>query len=276
MKNYILFSFILTAALITTSCQKEQIFKEEIPLELSEKTFTHLILPKTVIMKVSDKPFTAENVEQMIEQNDFNNYNKTRTKYILQQNNFNNQKRERATIYIERIRPCEHGDCDPMIEEYSQALQKRADESCEISFGEVTCCVEGNPAYVMMMSRPANFQCYRRLNTTSNDRTNEPAKVNKIFPVGIHIEECPRGQEYTLMAYDKETFKAYEDRRIGVDWFENDRYIGSGSQLNCITGNEITVVVQDLITLDRGMATITLPGNDDDDQSDIKNNDKAF
>ncbi len=54
---------------------------------------------------------------------------------------------------------CRLNDCAGFIEEYSNRLQILANETCEVQFGSVACCLEGSPIYVMMRVNPERLIC---------------------------------------------------------------------------------------------------------------------
>jgi hypothetical protein len=262
MKKSILFYFVIATVFFATSCAKEDIFVQEIQEEITPNQFAHLALPETVTVKVSENPFTANDIQQLKERTetqDFQNY----------------EKEAPPKIYVDRVQPCEHGVCDPKVEEYAVRLQKLANEYCEDRFGEIVCCYEGRTMYILMIAQPNRIDCIKgkkASNNTSDDRTAEPDKVTRVLNIGVHIETCHRDNVFTLMAYNKDNFEAFEGRRYAVDWFVNDRYIDSGSQLNCISGEEITVFVQDFVQGIHATETIQLPIANDDNPRDIKIN----
>lgn len=235
MKNSILFLFVLTTILFTTACEKEQISPEVEKEKLAKADFAHLNLPKTVTIQISDKPFGE------IEAN------------------------ERKAASYEDV-PCAYGNCDLLIEEFGRRLQKTADETCKSQWGEVICCLDNEPVYAVIFAEPNIADCLKyhknTLNKLAEGKTDEYEKTASPLIVEVRIEACFRNKTFSLTAYDKLKQEPFSNRKVNVDWFENDNYIGSGGRLDCVSVDKITVFVQDIKTGAVGTVTIELPVED--------------
>lgn len=254
MKNSIIFCFILTIALFTTACEKQQILPKEEFHEFSEIQFAHLNLPSTVTMMTSYKPFSVAVLNEIIDQKNF-------------QTNIDRNNKDFSAVDIDKNNNCENGTCDTQLKELGMKLQKQANESCETKWGEVACCTEGFTTYIMVMVEPKDIDCLKNKKATNEDvkgeRKDTPYNETKLIPVGILAQACFVGKEFTLIAINKETSQTFDNnRRYGIDWFNGDDYIGSGEQIGCISGKNITVIVKDHITGSRGSAIIELPYDD--------------
>jgi hypothetical protein len=227
--------FALAAIFFFTSCQKEIIEEFEKNQHLIQHDYSESLNPETMCLTISDPELQDRAIADADE------------------------------FELDRVRgnqDCPYNDCGNFLEEYGARLQLLANSNCETQYGAIVCCSMGEPTYMTLAVRPETRECPISNDPREVNQAEELSAGNTLYyQVAIKKDYCfLSGAMLSIINTVDQRTDFFESKRFQIEWFFEGRKIAEGTQINeCICGDEITVIVNDLVNKTSIKKTTDLP-----------------